>query len=260
MAKKFQDKVAFVTGGATGIGKITAQMFAREGAKVLVTTGSNVKGGNETVRLIKEAGGEAAFFRCDVTKATEVEAAVNKCVETFGRLDYAFNNAGFGPDGIRWPMVPISDYPEELWDSMIDVNLKGVMLCMKYEIRQMTKQKYGVIVNTSSVAGVKPLPEFGAYNASKSGIIAITKTAALEVAKDGIRVNVLLPGPTGGTTLMDKLLSSNPNQMDEFRQDVPIGRIAEPEEIAEAVIWLCSDESSFVTGLTMPVDGGLHIN
>ena len=257
MTKKLQDKVAFVTGGATGIGKTTARMFAREGAKVLVTTGSNVEGGNETVRLIKEAGGEAAFFKCDVTKATE--AAVDKCVETFGRLDYAFNNAGFGPDGIRWPMVPISDYPEDLWDRMIDVNLKGVMLCMKYEIRQMTKQKYGAIVNTSSVAGLKPLPEFGAYNASKSGLIALTKTAALEVAKDGIRVNVLLPGPTGGTTLMDKLLSSNPDQMEEFRQIVPIGRIAEPEEMAEAVIWLCSNESSFVTGLTMPVDGGLHI-
>jgi len=259
MTGRLQDKVAFVTGGATGIGKTTARMFAREGAKVLVTTGSNVEGGNETVRLIKEAGGEAAFFKCDVTKATEVEAAVDKCVELFGRLDYAFNNAGFGPDGIRWPMVPISDYPEDLWDRMIDVNLKGVMLCMKYEIRQMTIQKHGAIVNTSSVAGLKPLPGFGAYNASKSGLIGLTKTAALEVAKDGIRVNVLLPGPTGGTTLMDKLLSSNPDQMEEFRDIVPIGRIAEPEEMAEAVIWLCSNESSFVTGLTMPVDGGLHI-
>jgi NAD(P)-dependent dehydrogenase (short-subunit alcohol dehydrogenase family) len=259
MTGKLQDRVAFVTGGATGIGKTTAQMFAREGAKVLVTTGSNVEGGNETVRLIKEAGGEATFFKCDVTKAAEVEAAVDKCVELFGRLDYAFNNAGFGPDGIRWPMVPISDYPEDLWDRMIDVNLKGVMLCMKYEIRQMTKQKYGAIVNTSSVAGLKPLPEFGAYNASKSGLIGLTKTAALEVAKDGIRVNVLLPGPTGGTTLMDKLLSSNPDQMEEFRQVVPMGRIAEPEEMARAVIWLCSNESSFVTGLTMPVSGGLHI-
>ena len=259
MTKKLHNRVAFVTGGATGIGKTTARMFAREGAKVLVTTGSNVEGGNDTVRLIKESGGDAAFFRCDVTKATEVEAAVDKCVETFGRLDYAFNNAGFGPDGVRWPMAPISDYPEDLWDRMIDVNLKGVMLCMKYEIRQMTKQKYGAIVNTSSVAGLKPLPEFGAYNASKSGLIGLTKTAALEVAKDGIRVNVLLPGPTGGTTLMDKLLSSNPDQMEEFRQTVPIGRIAEPEEMAEAVIWLCSNESSFVTGLTMPVSGGLHI-
>jgi NAD(P)-dependent dehydrogenase (short-subunit alcohol dehydrogenase family) len=259
MTGKFKDRVAFVTGGATGIGKTTARMFAREGAKVLVTTGSNVKGGHETVRLIREAGGEAAFFKCDVTKAAEVEAAVDKCVELFGRLDYAFNNAGFGPDGIRWPMVPISDYPEDLWDRMIDVNLKGAMLCMKYEIRQMTKQKFGAIVNTSSVAGLKPVPEFGAYNASKSGLIGLTKTAALEVAKDGIRVNVLLPGPTGGTTLMDKLLSSNPDQMEEFRQIVPIGRIAEPEEMAEAVIWLCSNESSFVTGLTMPVSGGLHI-
>ena len=259
MTKKLHDKVAFVTGGATGIGKTTAQMFAREGAKVFVTTGSNVEGGHETVRLIKEAGGEAFFCKCDVTKATEVEAAINKCVELFGRLDYAFNNAGFGPDGIRWPMVPISDYPEDLWDRMIDVNLKGVMLCMKYEIRQMTKQKYGAIVNTSSVAALKPLPEFGAYNASKSGLIGLTKTAALEVAKNGIRVNVILPGPTGGTTLMDKLLSSNADQMEEFRQIVPMGRIAEPEEMAEAVIWLCSNESSFVTGLTMPVSGGLHI-
>jgi len=259
MTEKLKDKVAFITGGATGIGKVTAQMFAREGAKVLVTTGSNVKGGEETAKLIRYAGGEAAFFRCDVTKSEEVEAAVNKCVELFGSLDYAFNNAGFGPDGIRWPIVPISDYPEDLWDSMVNVNLKGVMLCMKYEIRQMTKQKYGAIVNTSSAAGLRPIPGFAAYTASKSGLIGLTRSAALECAKIGIRVNLLHPGPTGGTPLMDNLLNSDPEQMDRFRDIVPMGRIAKPEEMAEAVIWLCSDASSFVTGLSMSVDGGLTI-
>jgi len=259
MKNQFQGRVAFVTGGATGIGKVTALMFAREGAKVFVITGSNVKGGEETVRLVEEAGGEAAFFRCDVANAAEVKAAVDKCVEMFGRLDFAFNNAGFGPDGIRWPIVPIVEYPEDLWDRMVDVNLKGVMLCMKYEIKQMAKQKYGAIVNTSSVAGLKPVPGFAAYNASKAGLIGLTKTAALEYARSGIRVNVLLPGPTGGTTLMEKLLDSDQDKDGEFYRIVPMGRIAGPEEMAEAVIWLCSDAASFVTGLTMPVDGGLHI-
>lgn len=257
MGKVFKDRVAFVTGGSSGIGKVTALVFAAKGAKVLVTTGSNVKGGEETVRLIKEAGGEASFFRCDVSRSDEVEAAVNECVRLYGRLDYAFNNAGFGPDGRRWPLTPIAEYPEDLWDRMIDVNLKGAMLCMKYQIRQMMKQNFGVIINTCSVAGIKPLPEFAAYNASKSGLIGLTKTAALECAQYGIRVNTILPGPTGGTSLMDNLLDSGQNE--NFEEIVPLGRIAQAEEMAEAVTWLCSDAASFITGVAMPVDGGLQL-
>ena len=257
MAKRFQGRVALVTGGASGIGKVTAQVFAREGARVVVATDANIKGGEETVRLIKAAGGEATFVRCDVSRAEMVEAMIDKCVQTYGRLDYAFNNAGIGPDGKRVPVVPIVDCPEEVWDRTIDINLKGVWLCLKYEIRQMLKQKYGAIVNTSSVGGMKAVPGFCAYCASKSGLIGLTKTAALECAASGIRVNVILPGPTGRTLLMDNLSSSQPEEREKINKGVPMGRLAEPEEMAEAVIWLCSDAASFVTGLAMPVDGGL---
>src|SRR4030042_2712721 len=151
MAKKFDGRVALVTGGASGIGRVTAQIFAREGAIVVVSTDSNIKGGEETVKLIKDAGGEAAFVKGDVSRASDVEAAVAECVKRYGRVHYAFNNAGIGPDGKRVPVVNIVDCPGEIWDRTIDINLKGVFLCMKYELKQMLKQKYGVIVNTSSV-------------------------------------------------------------------------------------------------------------
>src|SRR4030042_1558832 len=155
-----QDKVALVTGAASGIGRVTAHVFAREGAKVIVSTDANIKGGEETVRMIKAAGGEATFIKCDVSRAAEVEAMVNQCVQTYGRLDYAFNNAGIGPDGKRLPFVPIVDCPEDIWDRTIDINLKGVFLCMKYEIKQMMKQKYGAIVSTSSTGAFKAVPGF----------------------------------------------------------------------------------------------------
>jgi NAD(P)-dependent dehydrogenase (short-subunit alcohol dehydrogenase family) len=155
MIKGMQGKVALVTGGASGIGKVTAQAFAREGVKVIVSTDANIQGAEETVRLIKEAGGEATFIKCDVKKAEEVESMVSRTVETYGSLDYAFNNAGIGPDGKRVPVFPIPDCPEEIWNRTLDTNLKGVWLCMKYEIRQMIKQKRGVIVNTSSVGALR---------------------------------------------------------------------------------------------------------
>jgi NAD(P)-dependent dehydrogenase (short-subunit alcohol dehydrogenase family) len=257
MTKGFQGRVALVTGGASGIGKVTAQIFAREGAQVVVATDSNIKGGEETVHLIKAAGGKAIFIRCDVSKATEVEAMIDKCVQTYGRLDYAFNNAGVGPDGKRVPIVPIADCPEDIWDRTIDTNLKGVWLCMKYEIRQMLQQKHGAIVNTSSVAGLKAVPGFSPYVASKSGVIGLTKTAALECATSGIRVNVILPGPTDRTLLTDNISSTHPEERSKMMRQVPMERFAEPEEMAEAVIWLCSDAASFVTGHVMPVDGGM---
>jgi len=257
MANKFQGKVALVTGGASGIGKVTAQIFAREGAKVVISTDKNIDGGEDTVRLIKEAGGEAIFVKCDVSRSAEVESMVDKCVETYGRLDYAFNNAGIGPDGKRVPVVNIADCPEEIWDRTIDINLKGVFLCMKYEIKQMLKQKYGAIVNTSSVGALKPVPGFCAYNASKSGLIALTKTAALECATSGIRVNTILPGPTERTLLYEYLTGTHPEEKEHMLDVVPMKRVAKPEDMAEAVIWLCSDEASFVTGHAMPVDGGM---
>ncbi len=257
MTKKFEGRVALVTGGASGIGKVTAQIFAREGAKVIVSTDKNIKGGEETVKLIKDAGGEATFIKCDVSRAVEVEAMVDKCVKLYGRLDYAFNNAGIGPDGKRVPVVNIVDCPEEVWDRTIDINLKGAFLCMKYEIRQMLKQKYGVIVNTSSVGALKPVQGFCAYNSSKSGLLGLTKTAALEGATSGIRVNTILPGPTERTLLFEYLTGSQPEVRNQMMNMIPMKRVARPEDMAEAVMWLCSDAASFITGHVMPVDGGM---
>jgi NAD(P)-dependent dehydrogenase (short-subunit alcohol dehydrogenase family) len=257
MNKRFEGRVALVTGAASGIGKVTAQIFAREGAKVIVSTDKNIKGGEETVRLIKEAEGEATFIKCDVTRASDVEAMVDNCVRLYGRLDYAFNNAGIGPDVKRVPVVRIVDCPEEVWDRTIGVNLKGVFLCMKYEMKQMLKQKYGVIVNTSSVGALKPVPGFSAYCASKSGLIGLTKTAALECATAGVRVNTVLPGPTERTLLFENLTGSQPQERDAMLSQIPVKRLAQPEDMAAAVTWLCSDEASFITGHVMPVDGGM---
>jgi NAD(P)-dependent dehydrogenase (short-subunit alcohol dehydrogenase family) len=252
-----QGKIALVTGGASGIGRVTAQAFAREGAKVTISTDANIQGAEETVRLIKEAGGEATFIKCDVSRAQEVEAMVRKSVEIYGFLDYAFNNAGIGPDGKRIPVFPIVDCPEEIWDRMLDVNLKGVWLCMKYEIKQMIKQRHGVIVNTSSVGALRPIPGFGPYAASKGGLIVLSKTAALECAPFGIRVNVICPGLTARTKLAENISSANPEEREQMLKTVPMARMGEPEEVAEAVIWLCSDSASFVTGNVMSIDGGL---
>ncbi len=257
MVKKFEGKVALVTGGASGIGRVTAQVFAREGAKVIVSTDANIQGAEETVQLIRSAGGEANFIQCDVSRDREVEELVNRAMDTYGSLDYAFNNAGVGPDGKRIPLLSVVDCTEEIWDRTIDINLKGVWLCMKYEIRRMLKQKHGAIVNTSSVGGLKPVPGLGAYVASKSGVIGLTKTAAQECATSGIRVNVICPGPTDRTLLVQNMSESHPEIRERMLTEIPMGRLADPEETAEAVIWLCSDAASFITGHVMPVDGGM---
>jgi len=254
---RFPGKVALVTGGASGIGRVTAQIFAREGAKVVVTTDSNLTGAQETVDLIKKAGGEAAFIKCDVSKAKEVEQLVAGTVEKFGRLDFAFNNAGIGPDGKRVPLVHVADCPEELWERTIAINLSGVFYCMKYEIRQMLKQKSGAIVNTSSVGAFKAVPGFSAYDASKLGLIGLSKAAALEVATSGIRVNVVCPGPTLRTKLIENLTGSIGGQKERMTEMLPMKRMAEPEEMAEAVMFLCSDAASYITGHALPVDGGM---
>jgi NAD(P)-dependent dehydrogenase (short-subunit alcohol dehydrogenase family) len=257
MPAGIQGRVALVTGGASGMGRVTAEAFAREGAKVVVTTDANVQGAEQTVQTIKDAGGEASFIRCDVSKAQDVEALIEKTVERYGSLDFAFNNAGIGPDGKRIPVVSIADCSEEIWDRIMNVNLKGVWLCMKYEIRQMIAQGHGAIVNTSSVGGLKALPGFGPYGASKSGVIGLTKCAALECALKGVRVNVICPGPTGRTLLMENITSAHPQQQEKMAKDIPMGRLGEPEEVARAVVWLCSDDSSFITGHALSVDGGL---
>ncbi len=254
---KFQGKVALVTGGASGMGRAAAQLFARDKASVIVSTDANIKGGEETVRLIREAGGEATFIRCDITKAAHVEAMVDKAVELYGGLHYAFNNAGIGPDGDRWPIVPVADCSEEIWDRTIDINLKGAFLCMKYEIRQMLKQKYGAIVNNSSLGALKCVPGFAAYDASKTGMIGLTKAAALEYATLGIRINVMLPGPTDRTGLMETLTLRHPEERQKINGEIPMQRLAQPEEMAEFVVWLCSDAASFITGAALSIDGGM---
>jgi NAD(P)-dependent dehydrogenase (short-subunit alcohol dehydrogenase family) len=244
-----KDKVALVTGGGMGIGRATSLVFAREGAKVVV---SDVDGGagRETVRLIKEIGGEALFVKADVSKAADVEELVNQTVKAFKCLDCAFNNAGIS---IGAPGTLLCT--EEEWDKMMNVNLKGVWLCMRSEIPQMVKQGGGAIVNTSSFAGLTA-SRLGlvAYSASKHGVIGLTKTAAVEFAKQGIRINAVCPGAT--RTPMLEIHISGPQDEEEIASMNPLHRIGTPTEIGEAVVWLCSDAASFVTGVAMPVDGG----
>ena len=260
MDKLLEGRVALVTGAATGIGKSIAHLFSQKGAKVVVATRKNVSEGEAVANSIKEAGGEATFIRCDVSIEAEVEELVRKTVEIYGRLDYAANNAGVGPDGKRLPIVPISEYTEELWDAIMDTNVKGAMFCMKHEIRQMMKQNYGAIVNTSSVSHLVANPGFAAYGASKSGLCKITQIAAAEVATLGIRVNSIMPGPTKDTLLFDNITASDPNVGEVFSKVVAMKRMGLPSEMAETVVWLCSDAASFITGHNVPVDGGMTMH
>jgi NAD(P)-dependent dehydrogenase (short-subunit alcohol dehydrogenase family) len=249
MALKLEGKVALVTGGGSGIGRATALVFAREGAKVVVAD-VLTEGGEGTVQRIKEAGGKAIFVKTDVSKAAEAMALVDDAVSTFGRLDCAFNNAG-----IEGNMAPTADCTEENWDRVIAINLKGLWLCMKYEIPQMLKQGSGAIVNTASVAGLVGFQRLPAYCASKGGIIQLTKTAALEYATKGIRINAVCPGVIR-TPMLERLTGGKPELEAQYTAREPVGRMGTPEEIAEAVVWLCSDAASFVTGHPMVVDGG----
>src|SRR5438093_11533139 len=250
MAGRLDGKIALVTGGSSGIGRASALAFAREGAKVVVAD-VTAEGGQETVRLIKEAGGEARFLKVDVARAAEVETLITQTVAAYGRLDCAYNNAG-----IEGAFVSTTEYPEADWDRVLAINLKGVWLCMKYEITQMLQQGGGAIVNTASIMGlVGSWSRSGAYNASKHGVVGLTKTAALEYATSGIRVNAVCPGYIH-TPLIEEALTSNPALEAQIVARHPVGRMGKPEEIAEAVVWLCSDAASFVTGHTMTVDGG----
>ncbi len=259
MSKRFEGKVALVTGAATGIGRGGALYFAKEGAKVVVVTSSNVKGAEETVAMIREDGGEAAFIQCDVRDEASVEAMVAGCVKTYGRLDYAFNNAGVGPDGVRLPVIDITDCSAEIWNKTIDTNLTGVFFCLKHEMRQMKKQGAGgAIVNTSSIGGASPIPGFCAYSASKAGVNVLTNVAALEGAKDNIRVNAIMPGPTENTLLFQYLTSSSPEAKKDMTTRIPLGRVATPEDMAKTVVWLCSDDASYITGHAIPVSGGFR--
>lgn len=246
--KLLEGKVALVTGGSSGIGRATALAFAREGAKVVIAS-RGIERGEETVQMAKKAGGEAIFIKTDVSKALEVEALVNKTIETYKRLDCAFNNAG-----ILHPIARLADETEESWDSMINTNLKGVWLCLKYEILQMLKQGKGAIVNDSSVAGLRASRVTASYGASKHGIIGLTKTAALEYGKDNIRVNAVCPALIRTPMLLYRDKRTDLNE--QWVADLPLARMGDPDEVAEAVVFLCSDASSFITGATLTVDGG----
>ena len=249
MTEQLEGKVALTTGGSSGIGRASALMFAREGAKVVVAD-VDVEGGEETVRMIKESGGEAIIVKCDVSKAFEVEALINKVIETYGRLDCAHNNAGVGVGG-----VPTADCTEDDWDRVITINLKGVWLCMRYEIPQMAACGGGAIVNTSSVLGLVGSPGRSAYVASKHGVIGLTKAAALEYANAGIRINAVCPGSIR-TPATERRIGGDPKALVLRIARHPLGRQGTSEEVAEAVVWLCSDAASFITGHAMAVDGG----
>ena len=244
-----EGKVALITGGASGIGRATALTFARERAK-LVIADMNADGGHQTVHMITEQGGEAIFVKTDVSKAVEVQALISQAVATYGRLDCAHNNAGISGGG----HALTAEYLEETWHQVIAVNLTGVWLCMKYEIPQMLHHGGGVIVNTASVAGLIGGRGLAAYAASKHGVVGLTKTAALEYAPQGIRVNCVCPGVI--QTPMTARGLRNPERRARIMASEPMGRVGTPEEVAEAVVWLCSDAASFVTGHTMTVDGG----
>ena len=246
MISQLYGKVALVTGASSGIGRATAIAFARAGAKIVAASRRSVEG-EETVRRILEVGGEAIFVKTDVSNAVEVEALVNKTVDIYGRLDYACNNAGIGGTSSL-----ITDLSEEDWDCLVDVNLKGTWLCLKYELKAMLKQGCGAIVNVASVSGVVGFAGCAAYAATKGGIIALTRAAAIEYAKSGIRINVVSPG-----AIETNILATLPTDLiAQIPAAHPIGRIGKPEEIAESMVWLCSDAASFVTGHNMMIDGG----
>lgn len=245
-------KVALVTGGGSGIGRETALAFGRAGSKVVVAD-RNAAAGEQTARLIADTGGEATFVACDVAKASDVESMVKRCVEVYGRLDCAHNNAGISGSGgaIRGPTA---EYSEESWDALMSINLKGVWLCMKYELQQMLAQGGGAIVNTASIAGLVGIAGNIGYVASKHGVVGLTRAAALEYASRSIRVNAVCPGYVD-TPLIEALTSDAATKR-AIESRHPQGRLGQPAEIADAVLWLCSDAASFVNGHMLTIDGG----
>jgi NAD(P)-dependent dehydrogenase (short-subunit alcohol dehydrogenase family) len=249
MTQPMAGKVALVTGGSSGIGRATAVAFAREGATVVIASRTQ-ETGEQAAAAIREAGGEATWIQADVTRAEQVEALVQQIVDTYGRLDYAFNNAGSGGMG-GWT----AEMNEEDWDATLDGFLKSVWLCIKYEIPAMLSQGGGAIVNNSSVDGQRGFPWDPAYSAAKHGVLGLTKSAAMQYADKGIRINAVCPGWIR-TPPVEGILNHDPDAEGRMIQHQPIGRLGNPAEVAQAVVWLCSDAASLVLGTALAVDGG----
>jgi NAD(P)-dependent dehydrogenase (short-subunit alcohol dehydrogenase family) len=243
-------KVAIITGGSSGIGKATAVVLAKEGVNVAIAA-RRTNEGEETVKLVKAAGSDGIFVKSDVANEDDVRSLVKKTVDTYGRLDYAFNNAG-----VEEIVTPFLDQTSDKFDQIMNTNVRGVWLSMKYEIPEMIKSGGGAIVNNSSIGGIIGYPQMSIYIASKHAVLGLTKSVALEYAKSGIRINAIAPG--GVKTDMIRRLDEENNQFLETLTSIhPIGRISDPKEIANAVVWLLSDKASFVLGHTLLVDGGI---
>jgi NAD(P)-dependent dehydrogenase (short-subunit alcohol dehydrogenase family) len=252
MNLSFENRVALVTGAASGMGLATAKAFAEAGAAVVLADFREEAVKAEAQRLIT-AGHKAIAIRCDVSNEAQVAAMVDRTVAEFGRLDAAFNNAG-----VMARIAPTADSTYEEWERVIGINLRGVWNCMKYELRQMERQGSGAIVNNGSVGALTGNPGIGSYIASKHGVIGLTRTAALEYVKNGIRVNAVNPGLID-TQIARDVVSGDEQAYGEIAKSVPIGRAGRPEEIASAVLWLCSSEASYVVGQALTVDGGMTI-
>lgn len=252
MQERFEGKAVLVTGAASGIGRAAALAFAREGARVAVAD-VDVEGGEETARLVKDLGADAFFIRTDVSAAVDVEELVAEVVSRFGRLDVAVNNAG-----IEGALAPTAEYPEEIWDRVLAVNLTGVWRCMRAEIPVMLREGGGSIVNVASILGVVGFANAPAYTAAKHGVLGLTKVAAMEYGPQGVRVNAVCPGFIETPMVMERGVAAgaHPDVYGEIAQLHPIGRLGKPEEIAEAILWLASEESSFVVGHALMADGG----
>lgn len=250
MSFTFSGQVALVTGGAAGIGRATALAFANEGLKVVVSD-VDAQGGEGTVELIRAAGGDALFVRCDVTRDAEVKELMERTVAAYGRLDYAFNNAG-----IEIEKGKLADGSEAEYDAIMGVNVKGVWLCMKHQIPLILAQGGGAIVNTASVAGLGAAPKMSIYSASKHAVIGLTKSAAIEYAKKKIRVNAVCPAVID-TDMFRRAYEADPKKGEFANAMHPVGRIGKVEEIASAVLYLCSDGAAFTTGHSLAVDGGV---
>ncbi|PYS99783.1 MAG: short chain dehydrogenase [Acidobacteria bacterium] len=248
----YKGKVAFVTGAGSGIGRATALAFAREGASVTVADIFE-ESSRETARLIEEQGGRALSVTCDVTRSEDIKAALDKTIAEFGRLDVAFNNAG-----VEQKNLAVADIDQDEFERLVGVNLRGVFLCMKYEIPLMLKQGGGAIVNTSSGAGVIGIKGGSAYAATKHAVIGLSKSAALDYAAQNIRVNVIAPGYIA-TPMMDRFTGGTEEGWAQVVSEEPIGRAGRPEEIADSVVWLCSDAASFIVGHALVADGGQTI-